>query len=277
MTRVGANCFTGLPLRAMRRLLVTAVLAAVALTFASAGSAASPDDGLPDIWSGSWEAALMPEETPLGTLTWRQVSYAEGAAYIGKSFGGKTFEGCPADGRTRFFRGKYQIGGDLIACTVGEDAQTIVGRFNGNDILRSGSFTVTMVEFGDEAEFLGQYFEDGGLTVDWCGDFRAGTTPLPVVDTAAPMLELGRATRSGRVASVRLRAYDQSAAVRAEVQLRRAGRTIARATVTLRGDGTLKLTRLRVPGTLRGAFTVAARARDAAGNATAWTSARLRA
>jgi hypothetical protein len=47
--------------------------------------------------------------------------------------------------------------------------------------------------------------------------------------------------------------------------------------VTLRGDGTLRLTRLRVPGTIRGAFAVAVRARDAAGNATAWTSARLRA
>ena len=276
MTLMGVTRIPGLPLRAMRRLLVIAMLAAAALTFASAGSAASPDDGLPDIWSGSWEAALMPEETPLGTLTWRQISYAEGAAYVGKSFGGKTFEGCPADGRTRFFRGKYHVGGDLIACTVGEDAKTIVGRFNGNDILRSGSFTVTMVEFGDEAEFLGQYFEDGGLTVDWCGDFTVGTVPLPATDTAAPMLELGRATRAGRIASVRLRAYDQSAAVRADVQLRRAGKTIVRATVMLRGDGTLKLTRLRVPGTLRGAFTVAVRARDAAGNATAWTSARLR-
>jgi hypothetical protein len=276
VTRMGANRFPGLPLRAMRGLLVTALLAAVALTFASAGSAASPDDGLPDIWSGSWEAALMPDEVPLGTLTWRPVSYAEGAAYVGRSFGGKTFEGCPADGRTRFFRGKYHVGGDLIACTVGADAKTIVGRFNGNDILRSGSFSVTMVEFGDEAEFLGQYFEDDGLTVDWCGDFKVGTIPLPATDTAAPMLELGRATRTGRVATVRLRAYDQTAAVRTEVQLRRSGKTVARATLTLRGDGTLKLTRLRVPGPLRGAFTVAVRARDAAGNATAWTSARLR-
>lgn len=273
---MGATGIPGLPLRAMRRMLAIAVLAAAVLTVAP-GASAAPDDGLPDIWSGSWEAALMPDETPLGTLTWRPIDYAEGIAYVGKHFGGKAFEGCPADGRSRFFRGKYHVGGDLIACTSGEDAKTLVGRFDGNDILRSGSFTVTMVEEGAEAEFLGQYFEDDGVTVDWCGDFEAGTAPPVLRDTASPMLELGTAKRVGRVATVRLRAYDQSAAVRAEVQIRRAGRTIARAAVAVRGDGTLKLARLRVPGTLRGAFTVVVRARDAAGNATAWTSARLRA
>ena len=260
----------------MRRLLVAACCAAAALAFAPAGLA-SPDDGLPDLWSGSWEAALMPEETPLGTLTWRPISYAEGMAYVGKHFGGRAFEGCPADGRTRFFRGKYQVGGDLIACTAGEAANTIVGRFDGNDILRSGSFTVTMAEEDGVPEFLGQYFEDDGVTVDWCGDFLAGTTPLPAVDTAAPMLELGRATRAGRVATIRVRAYDQSATVRVEVQLRRAGRIVARTTATARADGTLKLARLRLPAGVRGPLTAVVRARDAAGNTTSWTTARLRA
>jgi hypothetical protein len=259
----------------MRRLLV-ACCAAAALALAPAGLA-SPDDGLPDLWSGSWDAALMPEETPLGTLTWRPVSYAEGIAYVGKHFGGRAFEGCPADGRTRFFRGKYQVGGDLIACTSGEAANTLVGRFDGNDILRSGSFTVTMAEEDGVPEFLGQYFEDDGLTVDWCGDFLAGTTPRPFVDTAAPMLELGRATRAGRIATVRVRAYDQSATVRVEVHLRRAGKVVARTVASVRGDGTPKLTRLRLPAGLRGPLTAVVRARDAAGNTTAWTTARLRA
>ena len=179
---MGGRGDRGLPFGAMRRLLVVVSCVAAVLAFAPA-ALATPDDGLPDIWSGSWEAELMPEETPLGTLTWRPISYAEGVAYVGKHFGGRAFEGCPADGRSRFFRGRYQVGGDLIACTSGEAANTLVGRFDGNDILRSGSFTVTMVEFGDEAEFLGQYFEDDGITVDWCGDFLAGTTPLPVADT----------------------------------------------------------------------------------------------
>jgi hypothetical protein len=272
---MGGNGDRGLPLGLMRRLLVVVLCAAAVIAFAPAAVAA-PDDGLPDLWSGSWEAALMPEETPLGTLTWRPVSYAEGIAYVGKHFGGRAFDGCPADGRTRFFRGKYHVGGDLIACTSGEAANTLVGRFDGNDILRSGSFTVTMTEEDGVPEFLGQYFEDDGITVDWCGDFLAGTTPLPVTDTAAPLVDLGRATRSGRVATVRLRAYDQSAAVRVEVQIRRAGRIVARTTVTARGDGTLRLISLRLPVGIRGPLVAVVRARDAAGNATPWSTARLR-
>jgi len=272
---MGGRGDRGLPFGAMRRLLVVVSCVAAVLAFAPA-ALATPDDGLPDIWSGSWEAELMPEETPLGTLTWRPISYAEGVAYVGKHFGGRAFEGCPADGRSRFFRGKYQVGGDLIACTSGEAANTLVGRFDGNDILRSGSFTVTMVEFGDEAEFLGQYFEDDGIAVDWCGDFLAGTTPLPVADTAAPLVDLGRATRVGRVATVRLRAYDQSAAVRVEVQIRRAGRVVARTTVTARGDGTLRRISLRLPLGLRGPLVAVVRVRDAAGNAAPWSTARLR-
>jgi hypothetical protein len=256
--------------------LVLVIAAGLALAVApGAGAAASPDDGLRDIWTGSWEAELMPGETPLGTLTWRPVSYEEGSAYVGKSFGGKVFEGCPADGRTRFFRGKYQVGGDLIACTVGADASTIVGRFDGNDILRSGSFTVTMVEEGAEAEFEGQYFEDGGLTVDWCGDFLERAAPLVAADTAAPMLELARASREGRVATLRVRAYDESA-VRVEATARRGGRVVARTSAAARGDGAATTLRLRLPAMLRGT-TVWVRARDARGNATAWTAARLRA
>jgi hypothetical protein len=260
----------------MRRSLVIALLAVAALVLAPAGPAA-PDDGLPDVWSGEWPSQLMPGAEALGTLTWRPIRYDDGVALLGRNYGGKLFEGCPADGRTRFFRGRYDQGGTLIACTAGADAKTLLGRFDGNEQLRSGTFEVKLIREQGQPLFFGQYFEDNGVTTDWCGVLDPASRRLVEADTAAPMLELGRATRAGRVATVRVRAYDQSAAVRAEVQLRRAGKTIARATVTLRGDGTLRLTRLRVPGTLRGAFAVAVRARDAAGNATAWTSARLRA
>ena len=261
----------------MRRSLLFAVCAAVALTFAPGGSAASPDDGLPDLWSGSWAAELMPDETPLGTLTWRPISYEEGIAYVGKNFGGRTFEGCPADGRTRFFRGKYHVGGDLIGCTVGEEANTLVGRFNGNDILRSGSFTVTMqdAEEGEAPEFLGQYFEDGGITTDWCGDFEAGTAPKVLGDTAAPILDTLTARRAGRTATVRFQTWDESPSVRVEVQVRRAGRVLAKTIVTARGTGVTKTARLRLPSRATGPLTAWVRARDASGNATAWTRARL--
>jgi hypothetical protein len=263
----------------MRRSLVLAVCAAVALAVVPGGSAASPDDGLPDLWTGSWVAELMPDETPLGTLTWRPISYDEGIAYVGKHFGGKMFEGCPADGRTRFFRGKYHVGGDLIGCTHGEDAKTLVGRFDGNDILRSGSFTITMQDAvsGEAPEFLGQYFEDGGITTDWCGDFEAGTRPQALGDTASPILDSLLARRAGRTATVRFRTYDESATVRVEVEIRRGARVVAKGTVAARGSGALKAATLRLPAGLRGELTAWVRARDASGNATGWTRVRLRA
>jgi hypothetical protein len=258
----------------MRRTLVLVLCAAAVL--APAGSA-SPDEGLPDLWSGSWEAELMPDETPLGTLTWRPVTYEEGVAYVGKNFGGKVFEGCPADGRTRFFRGKYHVGGDLIGCTVGDDARTLVGRFDGNDILRSGSFTVTMqaLEAGEQPEFLGQYFEDGGITTDWCGDFEAGSLPKVLGDTAAPLLDALTARRAGRTATVRFQAWDESATVRVDVQVRRGTRVLAKTVVTARGAGNVKTARLRLPLRTSGPLTVWVRARDTSGNATAWARARL--
>jgi hypothetical protein len=265
-----------LPFSQMRRTLLLVLCAAAALVLVPGGSAASPDDGLPDLWSGAWPAQLMPGATPLGTLTWRAISYEEGRAYIGKSFGGLPFEGCPADGRTRFFRGKYHVGGDLIGCTVGEEGRTLVGRFDGNDILQSGSFTVTLIRDGAEPLFFGQYFEDNGITTDWCGVLEAGSRPPTATDTAAPIVDLLTARRSGRTATVRFRAYDEAATVRVEVQVRRAGRLVARTIVTAGGTGALRIAKLRLPAGVRGPLTVSLRARDTLGNATAWTSARLR-
>jgi hypothetical protein len=261
----------------MHRTLVLALCAAAVLALAPGGSAAAPDAGLPDRWSGAWPAQLMPGAVALGTLTWRPITYEEGSAYIGKSFGGELFEGCPADGRTRFFRGKYHVGGDLVGCTVGEDARTLVGRFNGNETLSSGSFTITLIREGDEPLFFGQYFEDHGVTTDWCGVLEAGSRPSAVTDTAAPLVDVLTAQRAGRTATVRFRAYDEAATLRVEVQVRRAGRIVARNAVTARGNGAPRTTRLRLPAGLRGSLTVWVRVRDAAGNATAWTGTRLRA
>jgi hypothetical protein len=261
----------------MRRTLLLALCAALGLAIVPGGGAAAPDDGLPDRWSGAWPAQLMPDAVALGTLTWRPISYEEGQAWVGKSFGGNTFEGCPADGRTRFFRGSYHVGGDLIGCTVGEDARTLVGRFDGNELLRSGSFTITLIREGAEPLFFGQYFEDHGVTTDWCGVLEANSRPPDATrDTAAPLVDLLTARRSGRTATVRFRAYDEAPTLRVEVQVRRAGRVVARSVVNARGDGSARTARLRLPAGVRGALTVSVRARDSVGNSTAWTSARLR-
>jgi hypothetical protein len=266
-----------LPFRQMRRTLLLVLGIGMALALAPAGNAAAPDAGLPDRWSGAWPAQLMPDAVALGTLTWRSISYEEGNAYLGKAFGGLPFEGCPADGRTRFFRGKYHVGGDLIGCTVGDDARTLVGRFNGNEQLRSGSFTITLVHEGAKPLFFGQYFEDHGVTTDWCGTLEPGSRPPAVTDTAAPLVDVLTVRRTGRTATVRFRAYDETATVRVEVQVRRAGRVVARTTVTARGDGTIRTAKLRLPVGVRGALTVSVRARDTGGNATGWTTHRLRA
>ena len=151
--------------------------------------------------------------TPLGTLTWKPIRYEDGMAVVGKNFGGEAFKGCPDDGRTRFFRGHYMEGGDLIACTRGEDTKELVGRFNGREDFRSGSFVVKMLTDGF---FLGKYDEDGGITTKWCGNLKdrlvlssSGGAP---VDTAAPSLRFRAPAhaRPGTKVQLTLAARDNS-------------------------------------------------------------------
>ena len=75
-------------------------------------------------------------------LTWRSIRESEGRAMVGLNFGGRPFE-CGEAGPSNFFRGHYADGGDLVACTTGADGRTLVGRFNGNETFKSGSFEVT--------------------------------------------------------------------------------------------------------------------------------------
>ena len=101
-------------------LVVSLVVLAGAIMPATLGAAprgAGP--AIPDQWSGEWPAQLMETggNVPLGTLTWRPIRYEDGIALAGKNFGGRPFLGCPADGNTRFFRGRYVQGGNLIGCT----------------------------------------------------------------------------------------------------------------------------------------------------------------
>jgi hypothetical protein len=264
----------------MRRLVALAV---VALTGAilPAGAAASSGATVPDFWSGAWPSFLMEGgqvTDPLGTLNWRPIRADEGASMVGNDFGGRVFEGCPTGAETLFFRGKYVTGGDLVACTTTGDGRTIVGRFNGNEQLRSGSFTVSIVQEGPARVFMGKYFEDEGLVTDWCGSLTPGSQPPTfdpgVVDIVSPAVTaVPSAGRAGRPVTLRFRVSEPAAV---KVLVRGAGRTVA--TLTTRaataGRGAVAW---RAPKALRGAklsFLVVAT--DAAGNVSARAGAALR-
>ena len=162
---------------ARRTLLALAVLLTAAILPASASSAAA--SAPLDVWSGSWPAQLMPSKEPLGMLTWRSIRESDGRAMIGVNFGGRPFE-CGEAGPSNFFRGHYVNGGDLIACTTGSDGRTLVGRFNGNETFKSGSFEVRIISEAPRI-FFGKYVEDEGITTDWCGVLgtKGALTPPP--------------------------------------------------------------------------------------------------
>ena len=185
---------TTAPLRfgRMRAFLVLVVLGVTLAIVPTGGSATTQTT--PDFWTGTWPAFLMEGgkiTDPLGTLKWRQIRHEDGVALIGRNFGGKLFEGCSTDPSTLFFRGSYVEGGDLVACTTGADGKTIVGRFNGREDFMSGSFSVSIIRDDDKRVFAGKYFEDQGITTDWCGSLESlappvPTTPKPVLDVSPP-------------------------------------------------------------------------------------------
>ena len=217
--------------------------------------------------------------TPLGTLTWKPIRYEDGLAVMGKNFGGQPFTGCPDDGRTRFFRGHYMEGGDLIACTRGEDTKELVGRFNGREDFRSGSFVVKMLTSGF---FLGRYDEDGGITTKWCGELKqqlelssAGGGP---VDTVAPTLRFGAPARAKVGAPVRLTvaARDDSRAASVDISVLKGAKALTRMNgVVLRPNGAAKVISWRVPRSAKGKVRICAAAFDRAGNASNRTCVRL--
>lgn len=264
--------------------LLVVALTGVIVPAASGGGAVTPGDtGLPDLWSGIWPARLMNDDgsaTPLGTLTWKPIRYEDGIATVGKGFGGQPFTGCPDDGRSRFFRGHYMEGGDLIACTRGEDTKELVGRFNGREDFRSGSFVVRMVSDGF---FLGRYDEDGGITTKWCGDLKqrlvfASGSSAPV-DTTAPTLRFSSPAKAKAGATVRLllAARDDGKAASVDVSVLRGAKALTRMNgVRVRPDGSARAVTWRVPRTAKGALRVCAAAFDGAGNASNRTCVRLK-
>ena len=267
----------------MLLVLLAVVLTSVIVPAATGGGAAAPGDaGLPDLWSGIWPAELMNSDgstTPLGTLTWKPIRYEDGMAVVGQNFGGEVFKGCPDDGRTRFFRGHYMEGGDLVACTRGEDTKELVGRFNGREDFRSGSFVVKMLTDGF---FLGKYDEDGGITTMWCGNLKdrlvlssGGGAP---VDTVAPSLRfrVPAQAKAGAKVQLTLAARDNSKTTSVDISVLKGAKALARMNgVVVRPDGTAKLVSWRVPRSAKGKLRVCAAAFDRAGNASNRTCVRL--
>lgn len=231
---------------------------------------ASADATVDDFWTGTWPAFLMENgkvTDPLGTLKWRQIRHEEGVAMIGHNFGGKIFEGCSTDPSTLFFRGSYVEGGDLVACTTGADGKTIIGRFNGREDFMSGSFTVSIIRDDDKRVFAGKYFEDEGVTTDWCGSLQrspfAVTPPLVAApDVVAPRVQaLASSGRAGALVKLRFR-VSESATV--QVVVRRGIKVVGRSRLATRAGVAFGV--WRAPKGMTGALRFTVVAVDPAGN-----------
>jgi len=262
----------------MRALFALAV-ATVTLAIVPAAGASSSQT-VADFWTGTWPAFLMENgkvTDPLGTLKWRQIRHEEGVAMLGTNFGGRIFEGCPTDPSTLFFRGSYVEGGDLVACTTSADGKTIVGRFNGREDFRSGSFTVSIIRDDDKRIFAGKYFEDEGIVTDWCGSLERRTAtavlpPLASPDLVAPSARaLASTGRAGTIVRLRFR-VGEDATVR--VTVRHGSRIVGRTVVSAHPG--LAFGAWRAPKRLTGALRFTVVAVDAAGNASPASAASLR-
>ncbi len=261
---------------AAKRIVVALALLLTAAILPASASSSAADVPL-DVWTGSWPAQLMPSKEPLGLLTWREIRESEGRAMVGLNFGGRPFE-CSESAPNRFFRGHYVSGGDLVACTTGADGRTLIGRFNGNETFKSGSFEVRIISEAPRI-FFGTYVEDEGITTDWCGVLgtKGPLTPA-TVDIAAPSVRaLSASGRAGSLVALRASARDNSgAAAKLRLTISRNGRTLKTLSVPARADGGIVTARWRAPKALRGELTLCASAVDAAGNESTRTCTTLR-
>jgi hypothetical protein len=165
-------------------------------------AAAPAQAGVPDLYSGSWPAKLMPSNEALGTITWVPVTEEWGRGVLDQPWGGAPFTNCPGKGQTRFFLGRYGTGGKLIACTVGADGRRLHGRYDGQGgEFRPGSFDVSLVtdSSDEEQEFEGVYVEDGGITTDWCGELIASSRPDVLAPHVSALPSFGRAGKPARL------------------------------------------------------------------------------
>jgi hypothetical protein len=266
---------------ARRIVLLVGLLVALGVCGASAPAAvpaAAPPgavNGIPDVYSGSWPAQLMPSREALGTITWVPISSEWGRNMLGSYWGGSPFTNCPPAGQTRFFIGRYDSGGQLLACTVGADGRTLHGRYDGaGGEFRPGSFDVTIVRESPRI-FFGKYVEDGGITTDWCGQLLPETTPDFVAPSVTAYASSGRA---GHAVPLRFSASDDRGEVRVRLTIARRGaaKTIGSVASSLRTFAARASLVWRAPRRLHGTFTFCVRAWDAYGNASARSCSTVR-
>ena len=168
--------------------------------------------------------------------------------------------------------------GYVADAALSPDGRTLVGRFNGNETFKSGSFEVRIISETPRI-FFGKYFEDEGIVTDWCGVL--GTTGPPTPDTgdiAAPVVRaLPASGRAGTIVALRASARDNSGAAAAlRLTVSRNGRTLRTLSLPARADGGIVTARWRAPKALRGELTFCATAVDAAGNESSRTCTMLR-
>jgi hypothetical protein len=256
----------------LMRKLTIAFIVSLALLAAAPAQAA-----IPDLYSGSWPAKLMPDNVELGTIKWVSVTEEWGRGVLDQPWGGAPFTNCPSKGQTRFFLGHYGTGGRLIACTVGKDGKQLHGRYDGSGgEFRPGSFDVSIVTdpSDEEQEFEGVYVEDGGITTDWCGELISSTRP----DFEAPSVRALRSFgRSGQPVRLRFAASDDRNIVRVRLTIKHHGKVVGSvATALRRMNGAPSSALWRPRKRLRGTFVVVARAWDRYGNASARSLSTLR-
>jgi hypothetical protein len=240
-------------------------------------AAAPAQAGIPDLYSGSWPAKLMPSNEALGTITWVPVEEQWGRGVLNQPWGGAPFTNCPGKGQTRFFLGRYGRGGKLIACTVGADGKRLHGRYDGSGgEFRPGSFDVSIVTDpnDDEQEFEGVYVEDGGITTDWCGELIASTRPDVLHPTVSVLPSFGR---SSRPVHLRFAASDDRNIVRVQMTVRHGRKVVGSLSSPLRRvNGQPSFVLWRPRKRLSGTFVLCARAWDRYGNASARSCSTLR-
>ena len=256
----------------MRKITVLSILVLGLL------AAAPAQAGIPDLYSGSWPAKLMPSNDAVGTITWVPVSEEWGRGILNEPWGGAPFTNCPGPGQTRFFLGRYGTGGKLIGCTIGPDGKELHGRYDGaGGEFRPGSFDISIVTPPGvaEQEFEGVYVEDGGITTEWCGELIPSTRPDLVAPTVRALPSLGRA---GKAVRLRFAASDDRTFARVKLTVEtRSGKVVGSVTTPMRrvaGQPSWALWHPR--RRLEGTFVLVARAWDRYDNESARSTSTLR-
>ena len=164
---------------------------------------------------------------------------------------------------------------------MGPDGDELTGRFDGNETFRSSDFTIRITG-RNPSFFIGEYVEDEGVTVDWCGlrtrVITLAETPDGTVDYTAPTVTMKAArARVGGLAKLRFTVSDASPTVRVDLTVIAGTKALANLSLpAAKANGAVHTRSWRVPAKARGKkLRVCAAALDRAGNISARSCARL--